>query len=131
MSQRADDDARKKIMHRQPFSPLQSRNASQRADDAKEKISCLRQKGARECVSAGAQCPFPLPLQAVASKYFVFMVTLVLVNLISEMVGFIGGIVTKASEISPSPPFLLCTPHAWLLLACIMPVSLARCSMRA
>ncbi|CAL8464402.1 g3937 [Coccomyxa elongata] len=33
--------------------------------------------------------------QAKADKYLIFMVTLILVNLISEMVGFIGGVVTK------------------------------------
>ena len=33
--------------------------------------------------------------QAVAAKYLIFMAVLVLVNLISEMVGLIGGIVTK------------------------------------
>ncbi|KAK9905029.1 hypothetical protein WJX75_008206 [Coccomyxa subellipsoidea] len=33
--------------------------------------------------------------QAKLDKYLIFMVTLILVNLISEMVGFIGGIVTK------------------------------------
>ncbi|EIE18763.1 hypothetical protein COCSUDRAFT_45222 [Coccomyxa subellipsoidea C-169] len=33
--------------------------------------------------------------QAKLDKYLIFMVTLILVNLISEMVGFIGGVVTK------------------------------------
>lgn len=35
--------------------------------------------------------------QAKADKYLIFMVTLILVNLISEMVGFIGGVVTKVN----------------------------------
>ncbi len=36
--------------------------------------------------------------QAKLDKYLIFMVTLILVNLISEMVGFIGGVVTKVSN---------------------------------
>ena len=55
--------------------------------------------------------------QAVASKYFVFMVVLVLVNLISEMVGFIGGIVTKVR-----------TPLAKNRLKVTLPVGLTTCS---
>ena len=34
--------------------------------------------------------------QANAAKFFLFMVTLILVNLTSDMVGFICGVITKA-----------------------------------
>lgn len=34
--------------------------------------------------------------QAVAVKFFTFLVTLVLVNLTSDMVGFVCGVITKA-----------------------------------
>lgn len=34
--------------------------------------------------------------QATAAKFFLFMVTLILVNLTSDMVGFICGVITKA-----------------------------------
>ena len=38
---------------------------------------------------------FMIGFQTVAAKYFIFAVTLVLVNLISEMVGFIMGVILK------------------------------------
>ena len=60
--------------------------------------------------------------QAVASKYFIFMVTLVLVNLISEMVGFIGGVITKVRA-RTRPATLICLSAVRLLwpAACTLP----------
>ena len=46
---------------------------------------------------------FMIGFQTVATKYFIFAVTLVLVNLISEMVGFIMGVILKVR-----PPALSC-----------------------
>jgi ABC-type multidrug transport system permease subunit len=39
-------------------------------------------------------------------KYLIFMVTLVLVNLVSEMVGFIGGVITKVRDVLAGPRLL-------------------------
>lgn len=46
---------------------------------------------------------FMIGFQAKLYKFLIFMITLVLVNLISEMVGFIGGVVTKVIKLPPFP----------------------------
>ena len=46
---------------------------------------------------------FMIGFQTVAAKYFIFAATLLLVNLISEMVGFIMGVILKVCTLaSPS-----------------------------
>ena len=54
---------------------------------------------------------FMIGFQTVAAKYFIFAATLLLVNLISEMVGFIMGVILKVrttlfASTSTAPPCL-------------------------
>ena len=50
---------------------------------------------------------YMIGFQAAAAKYFIFTVVLLLVNLISEMVGFINGVILKVSTQSISCTVIL------------------------
>ena len=46
---------------------------------------------------------FMIGFQAAASKFFIFMATAILVNLTSEMVGFIMGVITGVNQPESTP----------------------------
>ncbi len=50
---------------------------------------------------------FMIGFQAAASKFFIFMATAILVNVTSEMVGFIMGVITGVSQ--PESASAFCT----------------------
>ena len=56
---------------------------------------------------------FMIGFQAAASKFSIFMATAILVNLTSEMIGFIMGVITGVSQ--PESAATSCTPHQQLM----------------